>query len=155
VNNGLSGGDIDTIIDQISSVATLEGKTVERLAEEDDLLTTCPSSLRGTSRCIVAIVFYSSPDEGPGGLWNYSIRADGELNSIVKVTQTNNDPEIYVLPIQHAVDYAIAGLNTTVNHGALPEVDEYPYTSVTPEQHTTNIRIRYMGGLSMSISLVI
>ena len=144
----MTGGDIDRVIDQIGDVARGAGKQVQILPNEDDLLTVCRSSLRGASNCLAGIVFHSSPSEGPDGAgWNYTMRADGALGSKIVVNRQDNDPELYVLPLQHAVDFAIAGINQTVDHAALPDVDEYPYTSATQEQRNTNIRIRYMGAL--------
>ena len=57
-------------------------------------------------------MFFSSPDEGPTGKWNYTIRADGALESKIVTDSNTNDVEIYVLPLQHAIDFAIAGLNS-------------------------------------------
>ncbi len=82
VNNGLVGGDIDRVIDQVSAPIRAGGKRVEILASPAELLNTCRNTLRGVSTCFGAAVFYSSPSEGPGGMWNYSIRADGDFFSI-------------------------------------------------------------------------
>ena len=148
VNNNFSGGDIDRVITQIGDVARGAGRQVQILQQEDELLTVCRSSLQGASNCLAAVVFHSSPSEGPEGAgWNYTLRADGFLGSKIVVNRQDNDPELFILPIQHAVDYAIAGLNKTIDAANLPAVDEYPYTSLTQDQRNTNIRIRYMGAL--------
>ena len=148
VNSGYEGGDISRVIDEVANSARGHGKDIEILTKEDDLWTACRSTLRGTSNCVAAAVFFSSPTEGPQGRWNYSIRADGALESKIVTNSDTNDVEIYALPLQHAVDYAIAGLNTTVDHAKLPsQVEEYPYTSLTPQQRLDNIRTRYMGGI--------
>lgn len=118
------------------------------LGEEIDLSTTCRSSIRGVSSCFGGAVFYASPSEGLGGIWNYSLRADGGLGVKIDVTTDVNDVEIYPLPLQHAIDFAIANLNTTIDQGALPPVvDEFIYTSLTPQQRDDQIRTRYMGGI--------
>lgn len=117
------------------------------LSQEDELLTVCRNSLRGASFCIAGVVFYSSPTEGNGGMWNYTLRADGSLGETIKVTQSNNDHEIYVLPLQHAIDTAIASTNKPANQAILSTVYEYPYTSESQAQRNTNIRVRYMGGI--------
>jgi ABC-type Na+ transport system ATPase subunit NatA len=147
VNSGFAGGDIDRVIDAVAAAA--DGKVnVVRLSNETALLDTCKSSLRGSSHCYGAIVFRSSPTEGSGGLWNYTLRADGALGEKINVDKTTNDVEIYLLPLQRVVDYAIAGLNTTVDQTALPStVLEYPFTSQTPAQRNTSIRVNYQGAI--------
>ncbi|KAL9117183.1 MAG: hypothetical protein Q9187_006284, partial [Circinaria calcarea] len=149
VNNGFNGGDISNVINQIASEARAEGKDVRILDRQDDLLSTCRNSLRGASPCIAGVVFYSSPTEGPGGIWNYTLRADGALGSKIDVTSTQNDQEIYVLPLQHAIDFAIASSNSTIDQTTLrsQEVYEYPYTSETQQERADTIRVRYMSGI--------
>ena len=151
VNNGFSGGDIDAVIDDVAVAVRAGGKEATVVSDENDLLTLCRSSLRGVSRCYGAAVFYTSPTEGPegqGGLWNYSLRADGGLGTKIDITNHGNDVEIYQLPLQHAIDFAIASHNTTIDHSALPDqVYEYPFTSKTQEERNNDIRIRYMGGI--------
>lgn len=148
VNNGFARGDINTVINVVANQVKAEGKIVKMLAQEEDLLTTCRSSLRGVSSCFAAAVFYSSPTEGPGGHWNYSLRADGGLASKIDVTNNNNDQEIFALPLQHAIDFAIAAQNTSIDQAAVPpQVNEYSYTSMTQQQRKDQIRTRYMGGI--------
>ena len=148
VNNGFTGGDIDTVINQVADQAKNDGVTVKILSQQEDLLTTCRSSIRGVSSCYGAAVFYGSPTEGPGGIWNYSLRADGGLGDKIDTTNANNDQEVYVLPLQHAIDFAIAGQNTSIDQSALPSrVYEYPYTSQTQKERNDQIRVRYMGGI--------
>ena len=148
VNNGFTGGDIDTVIQDVANTVKATGKKVDVVDGEDGLLTLCRSTLRGTSTCFGAAVFYSSPTEGPDGIWNYSLRADGGLGTKIYVTDNNNDVEIYPMPLQHAIDFSIASHNTTIDHGALPnQVYEYPYTSETQEQRNDRIRVSYMKGI--------
>jgi len=148
VNNGLAGGDIDRVINSVAQAASPAGKNIARLTSEAQLLDTCKSSLRGATSCYGAIVFVSSPTEGTGGLWNYTLRADGAFGEKIDVTKDNNDAEIYLLPLQRAVDYAIASVNTTIDQAALPTtVLEYPYTSITQAQRNINIRVNYQGAI--------
>ena len=148
VNNGFNGGDIQRIIDEVASRVKAAGKAVEILNTETELLTTCRNSIRGVSSCFGAAVFYGSPTEGPGGMWNYSLRADGGLGEKIDVRNAGNDVEIYVLPLQHEIDFAIARQNGTIDQAALPiDVYEYPYTSETQKERETRIRTRYMGGI--------
>lgn len=146
---GSAGGDIDKVIQQVAAPARAEGKIVQITSQEADLLTLCRNSLRATSNCYGAAVFYASPTEGQsGGMWNYTIRADGALGYSIFTTKTNNDQEIYPLPLQHAIDFTIANMNTTIDQATLPsEVMEYPYTSLSQAEHNNQIRIRYMSGI--------
>lgn len=45
VDNGLSGGDISGVIEELAEPFRKAGRTVHRLARESDLLTACPSSV--------------------------------------------------------------------------------------------------------------
>lgn len=118
------------------------------LSSKSELRDTCRTSLRGVSRCIAAAVFYSSPTEGSGGRWNYSIRTDGALGSRINVDSKTNDQEIYLLPFQHSIDWAIANVNSSVHQDSLPkEIMEYPFTSLTMKQREDQIRTRYMGAI--------
>ncbi|KAL9598677.1 MAG: hypothetical protein Q9219_004346 [cf. Caloplaca sp. 3 TL-2023] len=148
VDNGYTGGDIARVIDQVADTARTTGKVVRITSNEDDLLTICRNSLRGVSHCYAAAVFFSSPTEGAGGIWNYSLRADGGLGTKIDTTNANNDAEIYPLPLQHTIDFTIAAQNSTIDQAALPsEVYEYPFTSKTQRQRNDDIRVRYMGGI--------
>lgn len=143
VNNGFTDGDIQTVIDEVEDLAG--SIQVQTLGSENDLLSVCRNSIRGTSNCVAGAVFYSSPSEGSGGIWNYSIRADAALQRKIVTDSDQNDAEIYLLPLQHAIDRAISRLSDGTE---LPDtVDEYPYTSLTKEQRKDRIRTRYMGGI--------
>ena len=151
MNNGFTGGDIEAVINEVGSQAGSFGGELQVLDSETDLLSVCRNSIRGTSNCIAGAVFYSSPSEGPHGLWNYSLRADAALQSKIVTDSTHNDAEIYLLPLQHAIDRAISGLG---NGTTLPgDVDEYPYTSMTKEQRRERIRVRYMGGIIQILAI--
>ncbi|KAI9691944.1 MAG: hypothetical protein M1820_009652 [Bogoriella megaspora] len=144
VNNGHTGGQIDNVINQIAGTVRNSGKNVQIVDADVDLLRVCRSSLRGASDCFAAASFVSSPTEGAGGIWNYTIRADGALGAKIFVDKTNNDAEIYILPFQHAIDTAIASNNGT---GLPAAVNEYPYTSENSQQRADNIERLYMGTL--------
>ncbi|EPE24772.1 P-loop containing nucleoside triphosphate hydrolase [Glarea lozoyensis ATCC 20868] len=145
VNNGLAGGDIDRIIDSLAQTVSDSGKKVARLNTQTDLLETCRSSLRGSTRCYGGVVFLSSPNEGTGGIWNYTLRADGSFGTRINVDKSTNEVQVYLLPLQRAVDEAIVNLNGTTT--ALPAVEAYPYTSLTQEQRNTSIRVNYQGAI--------
>ncbi|KAK3349361.1 P-loop containing nucleoside triphosphate hydrolase protein [Lasiosphaeria hispida] len=146
VNSGFTGGEIDRVIADLSAVVTSAGKTATVLRNEIDLTTTCRATLRGVTPCFGAVVFRGSPSEGNGGLWNYTLRADGALgNGVINVNKDTNDAQIYMLPLQRAVDVAItASNNGTNNQNPLPaEVDEYPFTSLTTEERAVRVRVIY------------
>ncbi|KAI0421583.1 hypothetical protein F5X98DRAFT_328761 [Xylaria grammica] len=160
VNNGLAGGDIDQIIDTLADQVTSAGKDVYRLSEIGELATVCRSTLRASSSCYGAVVFNSSPNEGNGGIWNYTLRADGALGSRIFADQDDNDSEVYTLPLQRAVDSAIANLGAS-NNGAsrsLPSTtDEYPFTTLTKEEREQEIRRIYQSSLTnfLAVAFVI
>ncbi|EMC96413.1 hypothetical protein BAUCODRAFT_69502 [Baudoinia panamericana UAMH 10762] len=150
INGGYIGGEISTVIDQVAEPIRAQGKTVQILENDSGLLTTCRSSIRGVSPCFAAVEFLSSPSEGSGGIWNYSMRADGVFGGRVYVDTQDNDAEIYVLPLQRAVDNAIA----EINGASLPTVTQYPYTSETAVERQRNITRLYMGSLISILGLV-
>lgn len=154
VNNGFVGGDIDRVIASVAAPVRAIGKTVTILDNPDVLLETCPSTLRGDSVCYAAVVFHSSPNEGPGGKWNYTLRADGIFGVRVD-TRKPTDAELYLLPLQHAVDFSIASMNGTVRESALPgEVRTYTYTTETEDQRRDRVRRGYMNGITNFLAVV-
>ncbi|KAF4781125.1 ABC transporter [Colletotrichum scovillei] len=157
VNGGFSGGDIDKVIDKLAASVESAGKTTLRRTSTTELSLDCPTNLRGVSNCYGAVVFQSSPSEGPGDHWNYTLRSDGALRSIViDVDSDKNDAQIYLLPLQRAVDEAIASVqaasgpaSTSVQQGPLPStVDEYPFTSLTQEERAVRVRINYQSAIT-------
>jgi len=146
VNSGFEGGDIARVIDQVTSPLQSSGIQIVTLSEGSELRDQCRSTILGTTSCIAATVFYSSPTEGTGGIWNYSIRADGALNRKIVIDSDSNDQQIYILPLQHAIDLAISTQDSSAT--TIPEdVENYPYTSITSEQRQQQIRTRYMSGI--------
>lgn len=155
VNNGFFDGDIQRVIETVAEPVRAIGKTVRVLQTPEELVATCPSTLRGDTTCFAAVIFHSSPNEGPGGIWNYTLRGDGLFGTRIDIRKSTNDAELYIVPVQHAVDFSIASLNGTIDASALPsEVRQYPYTDRTREQRIENIRIRYMGGITNVIAVV-
>jgi ABC-type multidrug transport system ATPase subunit len=138
----MTGGDIERVIVNVSDRVRGAGKTPLVVERDVDLLTACKSTLRGASTCFGAVTFHSSPTEG--GIWNYTLRADGSFGDRVFVDQKDNDAQIYILPFQRAIDAAIASTNGT----ELPAtIDEYPFTERTQEERNERIRTLYMGAL--------
>jgi ATP-binding cassette subfamily A (ABC1) protein 3 len=144
VNNGYTGGAIENVIGQLSTQIRNAGLQAITVRQEVDLLTTCKSSLRGASTCFGAATFHGSPNEGSGGGWNYTMRADGALGGQIYVGQDDNDIQVFILPFQRAIDQTIASVSG--NQG-VPQVDEYPYTDRTQKERDELIRTLYMGAL--------
>lgn len=63
---------------------------------------------------------------------------------LVNVNLDSNDHQIYALPLQHAIDSAIASINKTIDQAALPEtVMEYMFTDIDEEERQRWIRIAF------------
>jgi ATP-binding cassette subfamily A (ABC1) protein 3 len=144
VNNGHLGGEIDQVIARLSTQVRDAGLEATTVQQEVELLTSCASSLRGASTCFGAASFHSSPNEGRGGGWNYTLRSDGSLGEEIYVDQSDNDIQIYILPFQRAIDQTIASLGP---RPTIPQVDEFPYTDRTQKERDDRIRTLYMGAL--------
>ncbi|KAH8840406.1 hypothetical protein MCOR02_006316 [Pyricularia oryzae] len=143
VDGGHKTGDIDRVINNLTSQVEDAGKTVFRLDRENEIQRVCKSSLRGVSQCYGAAVFNGSPDFG--GIWNYTLRMDGGLGPLGRIDVESNtrDAQIFVLPFQRAVDAAITGLNSSSNSSPLSNSHEYVFTSLTQSERDEEIRVRY------------
>ncbi|KAI1430595.1 hypothetical protein GGR50DRAFT_190864 [Xylaria sp. CBS 124048] len=151
VNNGLAGGDIDQVIGILVDQVTGAGKHAVKLTQPRELTGICRSTLRGSSNCFGAVVFNSSPNEGHGGLWNYTLRADNVLGSRIFVNEATNDAQVYTLPLQKAVDTAIANIAAARDPASRPlpdTMDEYAFTTLTEEERQTQIRQGYQSSLT-------
>lgn len=152
-NYGPRDGDIDKVIDIIATSARTTGKPVEILYNPDDLLVVCRSALSGLTKCFGAAEFYSSPNEG--GVWNYTLRNDGAFGGSINVKKNNNDAEKYPIPLQHAIDAAIATVNSGEGTHSLPgKVEEYPYTSKTQKEWDDSITTSIQSANTNYIAIV-
>ncbi|KAL7924907.1 multidrug resistance-associated protein [Trichoderma austrokoningii] len=145
IDSGFTDGDIQWVLDTLQWHIEVQGPHVDvvRASSEDTLLTECRSSLRGVTACFGAVVMRSSPNEGKGGLWNYTIRTDAEMSSSpikINVDKSDNPEEVYLLPIQRTIDAIIASINDTNAPQALANTQEVPYTSMTQEQREVKVR---------------
>lgn len=142
VNNGHTGGDIDKVLDSVADIVHAAGKNATRLSQESDIGFVCKSSIRGTSPCFGAVSFHASPNEGTGGYWNYTLRADIALGISFRVDETTNDAEIYGLPLQREVDAAIAKISAP--DAPLPsQTQQYPYSALTEDERQAKVRRDY------------
>ncbi|KAI1821312.1 hypothetical protein F4861DRAFT_476258 [Xylaria intraflava] len=160
LNSGLAGGDIDRVIDTLADQVTGAGKNAVKLSQPSELTSLCRSSLRGSSSCYGAVVFNSSPNEGNGGVWNYTLRADSALGTRIFVNEDKNDAQVYSLPLQRAVDAAIANLAASRDPSVRPlpsTSDEYAFTTLSEDQHQQKIREEYQSSLTnfLAVAFVI
>lgn len=143
--SNFTGGQIESVIREVSaSLGESEIKT-RTLQHEGKLSTECISSIGGTSKCLGAVVFHSSPSEGGSGSWNYTLRADALLGETYYRGSDANAAQVYTLPLQHAVNFAIARHTIAANSTALSvPIHEYPFASKTEQQRKDDNRISFM-----------
>ncbi|PNS14412.1 ATP-binding cassette sub-family A member 1 [Sphaceloma murrayae] len=147
VTNGL-GPEVQQIIDDISPALRAGGVNPVVVETDDEILTICPSTVRGTTPCFAGVRFESTPSNG--SRWSYVIRADGAFRQNIFVDRDTNDAQIYVLPLQYAIDNAIA-IRSGANPLPLPE--NYMYTSSTSEERDRNVTRLYMNSLINVIAI--
>ncbi|KAH8881051.1 P-loop containing nucleoside triphosphate hydrolase protein [Thozetella sp. PMI_491] len=153
VNNGLAGGDIDHVISALEDTVIRAGKTAHRAVDTIEMGRICAVSFQGTTPCYGAVVFHASPNEGEGGIWNYTLRGDAVLGRKFNVDKNDNDPQIYVLPLQRALDAEIARLEqANVEPSALDSMQEWLFTDQPEEERKAeanrdyqNTFINFMG----------
>ncbi|KAJ5018708.1 ABC transporter A family member 2 [Colletotrichum sp. SAR 10_99] len=144
INNGTTGGDIERVISSLSDEVAAAGKNATTIANVDDLSLICQTATRGTTPCYGAVVFHSSPSEGDGGFWNYTLRGDPALGQKFQVSKSDNDAQVYTLPLQRAIDSAIVRLNSTEgNSDPLANLQEWGFTDETEDEREASVRRRY------------
>lgn len=137
VNDGRPSFAVDNVISSISDVVRAAGRTAVLLANDRQLASVCRNSIRGSSTCFGAVVFHSSPGDGNGDVWNYTLRADGSFGASFQVGSSDNDAQVYALPLQRAVDGAIAD-------SALPKRSrQYAFTANTEDERRAQLRRDY------------
>lgn len=122
---------------------------VVRVDGQDALVSECRSTLRGVTDCFTALVVRSSPGDGPGRPWNYTIRTDAALARApltIDINSPTNPEQVYLMPLQRAVDAAIARLERP-DAPAPAHTAELPFTSLTQEQRDRQVRHIYLDAL--------
>ncbi|KAJ6438163.1 outer membrane autotransporter barrel protein [Purpureocillium lavendulum] len=145
VSNGHRHGNIESALERLSTLITAQEPRVNVVQGEDEssLIKECASNLRGTTNCFGAVVMHSSPNEGLGGIWNYSIRGDAAFMSsaaTVKIGNTNNIEETYILPLQRAINGIIGELSDKINIDSTAQRMELPFTSKTEAERQAKVR---------------
>ncbi|PHH77847.1 hypothetical protein CDD82_3344 [Ophiocordyceps australis] len=149
-----AAGDVQRVLGEIEKTVVDYGEPMQlvRVEQEEGLVSECRSTLRGVSSCFGAVVMRSSPSTAPGSIWNYTIRNDGFLAQApfrFNVQRSTNDEEIYLLPLQRAVDAAIVG-HGDGNWAAaqrIEGVEEMPFTSQTQQEREGRMRASYHGAI--------
>ncbi|CAH0051488.1 unnamed protein product [Clonostachys solani] len=149
VDNGFRAGEIEQVISNLMVSINSTEIEINVLISESELLAQCQSASSGSSKCIVAATFHSSPSEGESGRWNYTIRADGSLKGGPNAQSEDNDAQIYTLPLQRAIDLAIAGYM----HSTSQVVSEIPFTSMTNEDQRLLIHEGFMDRTDRILSI--
>ncbi|RSM18497.1 hypothetical protein CDV31_002633 [Fusarium ambrosium] len=156
VNNGFIGGDIDKVISKVTEPLHDSNIDMKIVKSERDLRVLCSTSGQGSSPCVAVVVFHSSPSEGEWGVWNYTLQTDGSLGgSGINVDKSNNDAQVYSLPLQHAIDFAIGSINSTVSEDVLStKVLEYPFTSRSNKEQKRFIDEQYMKNIISILAIL-
>ncbi|KAK3295138.1 uncharacterized protein B0H64DRAFT_323738 [Chaetomium fimeti] len=162
VNKGFTGGEIERVIDELARVVRVDaGLNASVVESEEEVPIVCRASLRGVTPCAAAVIFHGSPTEGGGGRWNYTLRADAALGAgRIDAESDTNDAQVYLLPLQHALDSAISRQNGGADGGVegaepLPSaMDEYPFTSLTNEELADRVRVVYQGMIMNFLGVV-
>lgn len=157
INNGFTGGEIESVINDLNTTYAAAGANVQVATSESDLSELCRTSLTGSSRCYGAVAFTSSPSEGTGPLgtgriWAYTAYVDWNLGFRINVDSNDNPAQVVVLPLVRAVDSAIA----RALGKELPEsTDAIPFTSQTLQEREDDIQQLFMSAFTRYLGLVV
>lgn len=125
VDNGMKGGDVSSLIDSLSRTISEAGRTPKLYDDTWALAQDCASDTKGVSKCYGAVVFYGSPTQGTNisekGTWNYTVRGESSsYGGFANVRSDNYGPELYLMPLQRAVDIEIISRSMSDGTSALP-----------------------------------
>jgi ATP-binding cassette subfamily A (ABC1) protein 3 len=105
-------GDVNSVIESISKQVRDAGKTPKGYTDTRSMNQECRTDTKGVSPCYGCIIFLSSPTQGTKesarGVWNYTIRGQGDLYSdFADITSTTSGPQSDLLPFQRALETEI------------------------------------------------
>ncbi|RPB01721.1 P-loop containing nucleoside triphosphate hydrolase protein [Choiromyces venosus 120613-1] len=153
VHNNL-GSEVRDLIDGIANPLIAAGGKVVILEKKEELQIECKQTLRGSSPCFSAAVFNDSPTRSGNGVWNYTLRGDSSLGGgKVNVENHDNDVQTFLMPLQFAIDKAIA--NRASKGSGDVVVDEYMFTSLSQEEREDRIRRSYITGVTEYIGIAV
>lgn len=156
INNDHTGGDIESVINSLTSTVEDAGKIARTITSDSDLGYECESSYQGASNCFGAVVFNSSPNEGNGNGWDYTLRGDRSFGREFQIKENKNDAQIYLLPLQRAVDEAIARLESDGGDGPdLSNTEEWPFTDETETEREARVTKNYQESFTMYNSVAL
>ncbi|KAF1964765.1 hypothetical protein BU23DRAFT_491578 [Bimuria novae-zelandiae CBS 107.79] len=135
-----SNGEIKRVIETVTASLSNPSIQVRTIEHEAELGAACNASIRGASKCLATATIHSSPSQGLGSSWNYSIRADTNLRQTFLVDSDSNDAQIYIIPLQHAIDSAIVRSTVTLS---IP-IYKYPFASETESRLQLKERAKFM-----------
>ncbi|RDA84312.1 hypothetical protein CP532_4807 [Ophiocordyceps camponoti-leonardi (nom. inval.)] len=119
-----------------------------RISDEDELKTYCPGTLRGMTRCYGAVVMRNAPPTGP---WQYTIKTDAVAAMAgvkIDVFNDRNFEQVFLLPLQRAVDKIIAGIEAGDGPNLLQkDVNELPFTSETQAEYERRRQDNYLNAI--------
>ncbi|KAL1601480.1 hypothetical protein SLS60_006395 [Paraconiothyrium brasiliense] len=132
VTNGMQG-DVSELIDALSKTITDAGKSAKRYDTTQELTQDCvPNGVDDGPKCYGGVVFLASPEQGTKqsakGTWNYTIRGDA-TGGFADVTQDQNSAEVYLIPLQRAVDEEIVARSRSSQGGSFSPTQTVVYTS--------------------------
>jgi ATP-binding cassette subfamily A (ABC1) protein 3 len=131
------------IINRITSgFSDKQLSAVHRVETANDVPASCPQNFNQFSECFAAVVFYDVQSGSNIKGFNYTIRADGGL-AYINVEKHTSDLELRILPLQWALDEAIITLSGG-SSGAFNPPQEWPFTQMTNEEQTREIRLGYV-----------
>lgn len=111
------------------------------LDSPEEILSLCKENLRGASKCYGAIEWNSIDDRTKA--YNYTLRGNSGL-SYINVDNHKSSTDIYVLPLQLAVDTAIAEVSGTSSVLTQYTPQSMPYTRNTNEYYKSKVNRTYM-----------
>lgn len=136
-NNGFTQGEIAAVIGNLSTTIEKAGKQVQLFTNRTLLAAACVRPAKVASPCFAGIDFLSSPSEGIGGAWNYTLRTNGNTAFTTDVKRNDNPAQIYLMPLQHAVDSAIVSYASPGT--SLPSViNQIQFTSISEAAREQN-----------------
>lgn len=124
------------------ALSEIPSSQVKHLSNPKDIFTVCPQNIVGDSLCYAGIQWNSIDVESK--VYNYTIRGNSGWDS-VNVQNTKGSTDTHVLPIQWAIDSAIAGFDASIKPLSIP------YTSITQDENIKrrdqNFMRSFMNGL--------
>ncbi|KAK5060231.1 hypothetical protein LTR84_010116 [Exophiala bonariae] len=150
INNDTQSEATSTIVERLSTKFSAAKAQVYHLPREADLPQVCQGSLAGTSKCYAAVIIQSSPSGGSDAIWSYRVISDWNLGTTAYVDRLNNDPQIFSLPLIHAIDSTIAD----VTGMPFPQTMlELPFTDETNDSYQNRAHKRYMSNLETTLAV--